>query len=101
MTNHQNDTQGDCTAIAGIALRCMRVYMDLLHRGLFEHYMLSTLSTTEVAILREMMLATYDDYDVMNVGNAILFVDDELRRRGPVAETGTLSVTTRYPKAQC
>ena len=63
----------------------MRVYMDLLHRGLYEESMVSSLSTTELAVLREMILAMYEDYDVMNVGNAILFVDDELKRRGAVA----------------
>jgi hypothetical protein len=94
MTSYQNDTPGDYSAIARIALRCMRVYMDLLHGGLYEDSMLSTLSTTEIAVLREMMLAMYDDYDVMNVGNAILFVDDELKRRGAVAGTATLTLST-------
>jgi hypothetical protein len=88
MTSYQNDTQGTYSAIARIALRCMRVYMDLLHGGLYEDSLLSTLSTTEIAVLREMMLAMYDDYDVMNVGNAILFVDDELKRRGLSRELG-------------
>ena len=67
--------------------------MDLLHGGLYEDSMLSTVSTTELAVLREMMLATFDDYDVMNVGNAILFVDDEMKRREAVAGSGTGSVT--------
>ena len=93
MTTNNNHTQGDYSAVARIALRCMRVYMDLLHKGLYEESMFSRLSTTELAVLREMMLAMYEDYDVMNVGNAILFVDDELKRRGSVAGSGTGSVT--------
>ena len=72
----------------------MRVYVDLLHRGLYEESMLSSLSTTELAVLREMMLAMYEDYDVMNVGNAILFVDDEIKRREAVAGTATVTVTS-------
>ena len=90
MTSYHNDKQGDYSAIARIALRCMRVYMDLLHKGLYSDVILSALSTTEIAVLREMMLEMYDDYDVMNVGNAILFVDDELKRREAVAGTGDL-----------
>ena len=87
MTNYKNQTQGDYSAIARMALRCMRVYTDLLHRGLYKDSILSTLSTAEIAILRQMMLETYDDYDVMNVGNASLFVDDEMKRREVVAGT--------------
>ena len=94
MTSYENDIQSDYLGIARTALRCMRVYVDLLHRGLYEKSMLSTLSTTEIAVLREMMLAMYDDYDVMNVGNAILFVDDEMKRREAVAGTATLSLST-------
>ena len=73
MTTYNNDTQGDYSAIARIALRCMRVYRDLLRRGL------------------------YDNYDVRNVGNAILFVDDEIKRREAVARTATLTVTSDNP----
>jgi hypothetical protein len=94
MTNHSNNTQGDHSAIARIALRCMRVYKDLLHGGLYGDSMLAALSATEVAVLREMMLETYDDYDVMNVGNAILFLDDEAKRREAVGGTATVTVTT-------
>jgi hypothetical protein len=38
-------------------------------------------------VLREMILEVYDDYDVMNGGTAILFVDDEVKQREDV--TGT------------
>jgi hypothetical protein len=62
--------------------------------------MLSTLSTTEITVLRQMMLEVYDDYDVMNVGNAILFLDDGVERREAVAAV-TLTVTARYPDAPC
>ena len=55
MTSYQNDIQSDYLGIARTALRCMRVYVDLLHRCLYEKSMLSTLSTTELAVLREMM----------------------------------------------
>ena len=100
MTSYDNYTQGDCLAIARITLRCMRAYRSLLHGGLYEDSMLSALSTSEIAVLREMMLEVYDDYDVMNVGNAILFLDDEVKRREAVAAV-TLTVTTRYPDAPC
>lgn len=98
MTRDNKETQGDYLAIARIALRCMRVYMDLLHRGLYEESMLSTLSTLELAVVREMMLAMYDDYDVMNVGNAILFVDDEIKRRGKGAGSGSTAVQNHCSK---
>jgi hypothetical protein len=62
--------------------------MDVLHKGLYSDSILSALSTTELSILREMMLEMYDDYPVMEVGNAILFVDDEIKQRETVAGTG-------------
>jgi hypothetical protein len=35
-----------------------------------------------------MMLEMYDDYPVMEVGNAMLFVDDEIKRRKELVGTG-------------
>ena len=55
MTSYQTDTQKDYSAIARTVLRYMRVYMALLHGGLYDDSMLSTLSTTEIAVLRQMM----------------------------------------------
>jgi hypothetical protein len=95
MTSDHNHTQKDYSAIARTALRYMRVYMALLHGGLYDDSMLSTLSITEIAVLRQMMLEVYDDYDVMRVGNAILFLDDEVERREAVAGAAPLPVTTR------
>ena len=88
MTSYHKVIQGDYSAIARTARRCIRAYMDVLHKGLYSDSILSALSTTELSILREMMLEMYDDYPVMEVGNAILFVDDEIKQRETVAGTG-------------
>jgi len=62
--------------------------MDLLHRGLYADYIMSALSTTEMAVLRGMGLEMYDDCPVIEVGNCVLFIDDEINRREAVAGTG-------------
>ena len=88
MTSYHNDEQRDYSAVARTARRCIRAYMDLLHGGLYADSIVSALSTTEMAVLREMVLEMYDDYPVMEVGNCILFIDDEINRREAVAGTG-------------
>ena len=88
MTNYDNDTQGDYSAMARTARRCIRAYMDFLHGGLHADSIVSALSTTEMAVLREMVLEMYDDYPVMEVDNCILFIDDEINRRKELAGTG-------------
>jgi hypothetical protein len=88
MTSYHNAIQGDYSAMARTARRCIRAYMDLLHGGLYADSIVSTLSTAEMAVLREMVLEMYDDYPVMEVGNCILFIDDEINRRKELAGTG-------------
>ena len=88
MTSCDNDKQGEYSAIARTARRCIRAYMDVLHKGLYSDSVLAALSTSELTVLREMMLEMYDDYPVMEVGNAMLFVDDEIKRRKELVGTG-------------
>jgi hypothetical protein len=88
MTDYHNDEQGDYSAIARTARRCIRAYVDVLHKGLYSDSVLAALSTAEMAVLREMVLEMYDDYPVMEVGNCILFIDDEINRRKELAGTG-------------
>jgi hypothetical protein len=39
------------------------------------------LSELELTVLREMMLEMFDDHRLMKVGNCLLFIDDEIKRR--------------------
>jgi hypothetical protein len=39
----------------------------------------------ELAVLREMVIELYDSYPLMDVGNCVLFIDDEIHRREWVA----------------
>jgi hypothetical protein len=62
MTSYHNDEQRDYSAVARTARRCIRAYMDVLHKGLYSDSVLAALSTSELTVLREMMLEMYDDY---------------------------------------
>jgi len=42
---------------------------------------LSALSNKELLVLRKMVLELYDDYPLMEAGNAVLFIDNEIERR--------------------
>jgi hypothetical protein len=41
-----------------------------------------------VAVLREMVIEMYDSYPLMEVGNCVLFIDDEIKRRKELAGSG-------------
>jgi len=86
-----NDAFGYAT-IFRTARRCIRAYCALLHRPQRANLVdLSSLSNMEVAVLREMVMEMFESYRLMEVGNCVLFIDDEIQRRkdcaGPESET--------------
>jgi len=73
------------TAASRAARRCIRVYCALLHGQHPETVDLSSLSAIELAVLREMVIEMYDSYPLMEVGNCVLLIDDEIHRSERVA----------------
>lgn len=82
----------DRATIFRTARRCIRVFCGLLHSPQRANLVdLSSLSNMAVAVLREMVIEMYDSYPLMEVGNCVLFINDEIQRRkklaGPESDT--------------
>ena len=85
MTNYDKAAQVDYATIVGTARCCIRVYLDLLHNYRANTVDLSLLSQLALTVLREMVLEMYDDYPLMEAGNCVLFIEDEIKRRAEAA----------------
>jgi hypothetical protein len=82
---HAKSGQRPTAMLFRTARRCIRVYCAFLHGKHPDSVDLSSLSNKELAVLREMVIEMYDFYPLMDVGNCVLLIDDEIHRREGVA----------------
>ena len=72
----------DLGTVLATARRSIRLYFAFLHGvGGRDAVDLSSQSDLDLAMVNEMMGEMYGSYDVMNVGNAVLFIQEEIMWR--------------------
>ncbi len=94
MTLPTSDDPVLCDLVAIIARRLIRAYHDVVARG---PEVFPTLTIVELVAVRAMLHEMWDAMSLMNAGNLVLFIDEELtrRRRGAPPQGGPPTIPNR------